>query len=150
MVTHFIISILTIITVNFSKTEFFKTMESGNQESIIALEKKIKGLAVSDDQQAYLGAIGMKTAEFQKSAGDKLKKFKDGKVLLEKAIQTHPNNVEYRFLRLMIQENAPRILKYNTNIKEDVALIKENISKVPKEIKTALTNYSGVSENLKI
>lgn len=125
-------------------------MESGNQESIIALEKKIKGLAVSDDQQAYLGAIGMKTAEFQKSAGDKLKKFKDGKVLLEKAIQTHPNNVEYRFLRLMIQENAPRILKYNTNIKEDVALIKENISKVPKEIKTALTNYSGVSENLKI
>lgn len=147
---HLLISILTIITVNFSKTEFFKTMESGDQESIISLEKKIAGLAVSDDQQAYLGAIGMKTAEFQKSAGDKLKKFKEGKVLLEKAIQSHPNNVEYRFLRLMIQENAPKILGYNSNIKEDVSLIKANINKVPKEIKTAITNYSGVSENLKI
>lgn len=148
--THLLISILTIITVNFSKTDFFKTMESGNQESIIALEKKMTGLAVSDDQQAYLGAIVMKTSEFQKTAGDKLKKFKDGKTLLEKAIQAYPNNVEYRFLRLMIQENAPKILKYNTNIKEDVSFIKENMSKVPKEIKTAITNYSGVSENLKI
>lgn len=125
-------------------------MESGKQESIIALEKKMRGFSVSDDQQAYLGAIGMKTAEYQKSPGDKLKKFREGKVLLEKAIQIHPDNVEYRFLRLMIQENAPGILKYNTNIKEDVSLIKENISKASKEIKTAITNYSGVSENLKI
>jgi hypothetical protein len=124
-------------------------MESGNQESIVTLEKKITGSTVNDDQQAYLGAILMKTSEFQKTAGDKLKKFKEGKTLLEKAIQTHPNNVEYRFLRLMIQENSPKILKYNTNLKEDVAFIKDNISKVSKEIKTVIISYSAVSENLK-
>lgn len=146
---HFI-SILAIIVTGFSKADFFKTMESGDQSGIIALEKKIAESAVNNDQKAYYGTILMKSSEFQKSAGDKLKKFKEGKVLLEDIIHNNPNNAEYRFLRLMIQENAPKILKYNTNIKDDAAFIRENINKVPGEIKSAITNYAGISANLKL
>lgn len=150
MLTHFLFSILAFASVQFSKNEFFKTMESGQQEAIFSLEKKLEGCSTSDDQQAYLGAITMKAAEFQKTAGEKLKKFKEGKNRLEKIIQLHPNNVEYRFLRLMIQENAPKILQYTTNIKEDVNKIKGNIDAVPKEIKDAIVNYARTSANLKL
>lgn len=69
---------------------------------------------------------------------------------MENAIKSQPNNAEYRFLRLMIQENAPKVLKYNTKIKEDIDFIKNNLSKTPAEIKTAITNYSKVSPNLKL
>lgn len=145
---HFICAV--IIAASFSKTEFFKTLESGNQSSITAMEKKVAESTVNDDQKAYYGAILMKTSEYQKTAGDKLKKFKEGKALLEGVIQNNSTNAEYRFLRLMIQENAPKILKYNTNISEDVSLIKTNLSKVSKEIKQAITNYESVSKNLKL
>lgn len=144
------VSILLIAVASFSKTDFFKTMESGDQSSIVALEKKIATSAVNDDQKAYYGAVVMKSSEYQKTAGDKLKKFKEGKALLENAIQNHPNNTEYRFLRLMIQENAPKMLKYNANIEEDIVLIKENLSKTSKEVRTAINNYSEVSKHLKI
>lgn len=142
--------ILAVAVSSFSKSEFFKALESGNQTTIVAMEKKIGDAAVTDDQKAYHGAIVMKTSEYEKTAGDKLKKFKEGKALLEGVIQTNSSNIEYRFLRLMIQENAPKILKYNTNIKSDVAFIKENMNKATKEIKTAITNYSAVSANLKL
>lgn len=146
---HYLLTLIVAVG-SFSKSEFFKAMETGNQTTIVAMEKKIADASVNDDQKAYYGAVVMKTSEYQKTAGDKLKKFKEGKTLLEAAIQSNSSNVEYRFLRLMIQENAPKILKYNSNIKEDVTFIKENLNKASKEVKTAITNYSGVSDNLKL
>lgn len=146
---HFL-SLLALVATTFSKAEFFKTLEAGEQANIVALEKKIAAATASVDQQAYYGTIMMKSAEYQKTAGDKLKKFKEGKTLLEAAIQSNSANVEYRFLRLMIQENAPKILKYTANIKEDAAFIKANQSKASKEVKTAIVNYAGVSANLKL
>lgn len=146
---HYLLTLIVAVG-SFSKSEFFKAMESGNQTTIVAMEKKTADASVNDDQKAYYGAIVMKTSEYQKSAGDKLKKFKEGKALLEGVIENNSSNVEYRFLRLMIQENAPKILKYNSNIKEDAAFIKNNLSKASKEIKTAITNYSEVSANLKL
>lgn len=145
-----LLSLLAIIATTFSKAEFFKTLETGEQSAVIALEKKLATVTVNEDQQAYYGTIMMKSAEYQKAAGDKLKKFKEGKTLLEGVIQSNPNNVEYRFLRLMIQENAPKILKYTANIKEDAAFIKSNQGKASKEVKTAMVNYAGVSANLKL
>lgn len=141
--------IMIVAATGFSKAEFFKAMESGNQSEIVAMEKKISGSTVNGDQKAYHGAIMMKTSEYQKTPGEKLKKFKEGKILLENAIQIAPDNVEYRFLRLMIQENAPRILRYASNIQEDATFIKENRSKVSKEVKSAIDNYSAVSASLK-
>lgn len=142
--------LLAITAIGFSKAEFFKTMELGDASSIAALEKKIAGSTVNDDQKAYYGAVLMKASEYQKTPGDKLKKFKEGKILLEEVIQNSPSNVEYRFLRLMIQENAPKILKYNTNIKEDAAFIKDNLSTVSKEVKTAIIHYSETSTHLNL
>lgn len=62
----FLTTLFTILSVNFSKPEFFKTLESGNSESITALEKKLSSTPSNDDQKAYYGTILMKSAEYKK------------------------------------------------------------------------------------
>ena len=53
----------------------------------------------------------------------KFSSFNDGKKLLEHAIRNDPNNVEIRFMRFSVQSQAPRLLSYNDNLKEDKALV---------------------------
>ena len=53
----------------------------------------------------------------------KFSSFKDGKKLLEYAIKNDPDNVEIRFLRFCVQSQAPRLLSYNDNLKEDKAVV---------------------------
>jgi 1-aminocyclopropane-1-carboxylate deaminase/D-cysteine desulfhydrase-like pyridoxal-dependent ACC family enzyme len=87
----------------------------------------------------------MKSASLKVTPKDKLEVFKKGKDLLEKAITANKKNTEYRFLRLMIQENAPKILKYSSNINEDATWIKEHYSKCSAEIIQAIKNYAAQS-----
>ncbi|HLU86785.1 MAG TPA: hypothetical protein VKZ44_03450 [Taishania sp.] len=143
--------VLTVVFVlSFSKAEFFKAMESSDAKLIVSIEQKVASSSDSDEKRAYYGAILMKSADFQKTPGEKLKKFKQGKELLESVIASNPNQVEYRFLRLMVQENAPKIVKYDQNIEEDCKLIKSNLSKVSSELKNAISNYTKTSKNLKL
>lgn len=143
--------VLTVVFVlSFSKAEFFKAMESSDAKLIVSIEQKVASSSESDEKRAYYGAILMKSADFQKTPGEKLKKFKQGKELLESVIASNPNQVEYRFLRLMVQENAPKIVKYDQNIEEDCKLIKSNLSKVSSELKNAISNYTKTSKNLKL
>ena len=101
--------------------------------------------SASSDRSAYLGALNMKSASLKESPKEKLEAFKKGKVLLEKAISANKKNTEYRFLRLMIQENAPKILKYSSNKIEDAAWIKEHYSACSSEIIQAIKNYAAQS-----
>jgi hypothetical protein len=72
---------------------------------------------------AYKGGLMMKRASYLDTPAKRTQSFKAGHQLLESAIEAEPNNAEYRFIRLTIQENAPGILKYNKNIEEDKAII---------------------------
>lgn len=91
----------------------------------------------------------MKKSGLVKSAHQKLNLFKDGKKKLEKAISLEPDNGEYRFLRLMIQENCPPILKYNAQIPEDLKKIQISYKNFDPDLKTAVLNYSKKSKYLK-
>lgn len=91
----------------------------------------------------------MKKSGLVKTAAHKLKLFKEGKKKLEKAISLEQNNAEYRFLRLIIQENCPPILKYNGQISEDLAQVKSNYKKFDAVLKKAVLNYSKNSKYLK-
>lgn len=139
-----------VIATSFSKGEFFKVIDSKDKLTISGLEKKLKELPQSDDQKAYLGTTMMKAAEFEKNLGEKLSKFKAGKSLLEEAINHSSTNVEYRFLRLIIQEHAPKILKYDTQLSADAEFIKLHLDKAPTEVKAAIKSYASVSANLKL
>lgn len=71
----------------------------------------------------YKGAVLMLQAKHIKGIKNKKKLFKEGALLLEQSIQEKPENIELRTLRLSVQENAPKILKYNKQIEEDKAFI---------------------------
>lgn len=142
--------ILTLaMALNFSKADFYKAMEKSNSEEVFSLLKKASNPS-SDDQKAYYGAIQMKAAEFYTMPNEKLSSFKDGKTLLEATINKNPQSVEYRFLRLLIQENAPKFLGYNKNISSDAQFIKSNYTNAESDVKNAIISYAKKSEALKL
>lgn len=147
--SHLFISLVLIVS-TFSKSEFYSTLREGSAAKLIELEKKLNSKGNSEYQQAYIGTINMKLSESQKTPAEKLKLFKSGKIKLENSISAEPDNIEYRFLRLIIQENAPKILKYNLQIKEDSALISNNIKSTSGELRKIIQDYAKTSKNLNI
>lgn len=129
------------------RTNIYKALAS---ESLAQIQKQLDLInAVSSiGCQSYKGALLMKKAGLLKKLRAKLQTFKEGKELLENAIALDKENVEYRFLRLMIQENAPPILKYNGNIENDVQLIQKSHHLMAVESRQALKDYAKHSRIL--
>lgn len=116
------------------------------------VQKQLDGILnakESSEVKAFKGALQMKAAQFQKTAKDKMSLFNAGKKLLESEIKSNDGNAEYRFLRLLIQENAPKQLKYNGNIEEDVLSIVGGYSKLKESTKAAIDSYAKKSASLK-
>ncbi len=99
--------------------------------------------------KAYAGALIMKKSGLLKSPKEKLKQFKQGKILLEEAIANDKANAGYRFLRLVIQENSPAILNYKEHIKEDAETVKKIYRQFPEVAKIAVIDYAKKSVALK-
>lgn len=127
----------------------FHALSSSSKEVVHKELNQLNTLKESADQKAFKGAILMKLAQFQKTQKEKLEMFKLGKDLLETEIEAADSNVEYKVLRLMIQENAPNILKYNTKISEDSTKIVSGFSKLKEQTKEAVKEYAKVSKYLK-
>lgn len=131
-----------------SKKEIYDALSGNSLEQIdniiLELDKDTPPLLVN----AYKGALNMKKAAFLNSLTQKLNTFNQGKALLETEITKLPLNVELRFLRLIIQENAPALLKYNSNLQEDKQIILLGYKKSDEELKTIINNYSKKSKIL--
>jgi hypothetical protein len=134
-----------LLLASFSKSEYFKVIQGKDAKAIQKLITSIEQSSASSDRTAYLGALTMKSASLKETPKEKMEVFKKGKDLLEKAITTNKKNTEYRFLRLMIQENAPKILKYSSNKTEDAAWIKEHYTSCSSDIIQAIKNYAAQS-----
>lgn len=78
---------------------------------------------------AYKGASLALKGKFSPKKEDKKKYFTEGVKILEQALEKDPKNFEIRLIRISIQENTPKILKYKQNIPEDKAFILSNFSK---------------------
>ena len=76
---------------------------------------------------AYKGAAIALVAKHAKTLKAKKEGFIEGVTLVEYAITKSPNNIEARFIRLGIQENTPKLLKYKGNIDEDKHFILKQI-----------------------
>lgn len=72
---------------------------------------------------AYKGAALLIGGKYAKVVNDKKKMAREGITLLESAVSKDPDHIEIRTLRLSIQENSPKILKYKTKIEEDRAFV---------------------------
>ena len=103
----------------------------------------------SDNKEGYEGAILMRKAGLISGAAKKLKTFKAGKALLEAAIAKNSTNAELRFLRLLIQENAPDIVKYKGDTAKDREVIIQSYKNLPAALQSAIVAYSKKSNILK-
>lgn len=92
---------------------------------------------------AYKGAVMTVLAKYEKGGKQKKQYFKDGVGLIENAIKAQPNNIELRTIRLSIQENAPKFLKYNAEITEDKTFVLTNFKKTKnKEVCDFVKKYA--------
>jgi len=131
----------------FDKAIFYSVMKSGD---LAAIDNEIAALsdAPADERDGYMGALLMKKADLQRKAKDKLKFFKAGRIKLETALMADYTNTEFHFLRLAIEEHAPKIVRYRADIKKDKALVIKNFKSQPPAVQHAILDYCSNSKVL--
>ena len=144
------LSVFTFTTnAQLDRKAIYNALASDSKEIVQKQLSGVQSLKETSEVKAFKGALQMKAAQFEKTAKDKMSLFNAGKKILESEIKSNDGNVEYRFLRLLIQENAPKQLKYNGNIEDDVASIVLGYSKLKESTKTAIESYAKKSASLK-
>lgn len=128
--------------------EFYRVFATGNLNEINTYLQNLESTEPSSQIYAYKGALLMKKAGLEKAPIVKLNTFKSGHKLLESEILKNPNDIEFHFLRLVIQESAPEILNYSSNLKEDKELVIKGYSNLDSFIKEYILQYSKESKVL--
>jgi len=132
----------------FEKSSFYKVMASENLENI-NFQLSILATASIPEKEAYKGALLMKKAGLLKKPADKLKFFKAGYIQLESALKKDSTNGEYHFLRLTIQEHAPRTVKYFKDLEKDRLYIQNTFKEFSPVVQKAIFDYSKNSKILR-
>lgn len=126
------------------KAAFYAAMTSGD---ITDIDKELAVL--TDNEQGYTGALLIRKAGMVPKVKDKLKLFKQGRIKLETALQNDPENTEFHFLRLSIQEHAPGIVRYKANLDADKAFLIKHFNELPLIVQRAVKDYCKNSKTLK-
>ena len=132
----------------FDKSAFYSAMASNNLEEINLQLNNVKGVSIIE-KEAYEGALLMKKAGLVTKAKEKLSLFKAGRLKLEASIKKDNGNAEFNFLRLIIQEHAPKAVNYRKDIENDVSIIRSNFKTLPQVVQLAISDYSKKSKVLK-
>ena len=136
---------------NDMSLRFYAVIAGNSVEQIDNLldEIEISGDAWKD-ANIYKGALYARKAGLVKTPAERLELFKKGRLLIEQEISRDPNNAEYRFIRLIIQEHAPKAVRYQNNITEDAELVISKFDLLSNELKTEVIKYSRTSQFLSI
>lgn len=126
------------------KAAFYAAMTSGNLDDI---DRELA--ALSDSEQGYTGALLIRKASLAPKVREKLKLFKQGRAKLEAALTNEPENTEYHFLRLSIQEHAPKIVNYKANLQADKDFLIKHFSQLSLVVQRAVKDYCKNSRVLK-
>jgi hypothetical protein len=134
---------------DLNRAAFYKAMESDSKTLVDAQISELNS-APDDVKNAFLGAIYMRKAGIGGNPASKLKLFKQGRKLLEEAIAKDPDNAEFRFLRLIIQEHAPGALGYKNDQQKDSEFIRKSYNSLPEELQKTIADYNKKSKVLKL
>lgn len=113
-----------------------------------AMDAQLDVLQEQKRPAAFAGALRMRKSGFVSPAKAQLLLFKSGRDQLEASIAADSTNAEYRFLRLLVQENAPKLVKYNSEIEKDAAYLRKNYRTLPPAAQKAVLHYSKSSKVL--
>jgi hypothetical protein len=116
---------ITVLSLDVSTVRNAYKEAAQDSSKIQAFSKLLTNVSKNDDVTlvAYKGAAIALLARNEKRIKDKKDLFVEGISYVEYAIEKAPNNIEVRFIRLGIQENTPKILKYKGDIEEDKQFI---------------------------
>jgi len=133
---HFILFAATFL---WSFTVIAQTSEIRNsyhaatksEEKAQSFYELVKDVTKSDKAEmvAYKGAAKALLARYEPLTKRK-EKLKEGIEWVEDAVAKSPKSAEVRLIRLSIQENLPKFLKYHQNIDEDRKFIKEALPNI--------------------
>ncbi len=150
-----LILLLSFITVTgnsqkagFDKSAFYIAMATDDLNQVNTQLSVLKNVSLSE-REAYEGAMLMKKAGLLTKAKEKLSLFKAGRLKLEASIKKENSNAEFNFLRLIIQEHAPKIVNYRDDIETDISAIRSNYKTLPPVVQQAISDYSKKSKVLK-
>ena len=132
----------------FDKAGYYAVLSSEKTDEINLQLQVLKEMTFIE-KQAYEGALLMKKSGLVGNAKEKLTLFKNGRQKLESSIKNDTRNVEYRFLRIIIQEHAPKVVKYRNELDEDSQLVISNYKSLPHFLQQVITDYSKKSKVLK-
>jgi hypothetical protein len=116
--------------------EEFHQLKTKNEE--ISFLKKYAN-EVNPNVQAYVCALEMKQAKYFFNPIAKIRVFRKTKNKLELLIKNNPNNIDLRYVRLMLQERIPSILGYHNDIETDKVFLKDKLK--TKKISKKLEKY---------
>jgi hypothetical protein len=147
----FFLSVLTVQgnsqKAGFDKAAFYSAMAANNLDAVNNQLTVIK-LASFMEKEAYEGALLMKKAGLVTKAKEKLSLFKAGRTKLEASIKKDNGNTEFNFLRVIIQEHAPKAVDYRHDIEKDIAVIRSGFKTLPQVVQQAILDYSKKSKVL--
>lgn len=117
-----------------------------NAKNFIALaEKKSSNDPVIS---AYKSASKILEAKVTTEKNKRKSFVKSGATTLESLIASNPNNAELRVIRMSVQENIPKIVGYNKNLKEDKTFLINNYSKQNADLKSYIKQFAGQSKTM--
>jgi hypothetical protein len=131
----------------FDKEEFYNVMANGDVNAINDELIVVTGYATTN-KEGYEGALLLKKAGLISGPRKKLDLFKAGRIKLETALVNNPDNVENHFLRLAIEEHAPKIVKYHADIEADKAIVKREFKNLSPIVQHAILDYCKKSKVL--
>lgn len=149
LLSSFFISVALFLQVDLSTVRSSFEKADSSKEQTASLYNSLKDYSKSDPLMlAYKGAAYGLQARYVTDRKEKKNLFLAGAKDLEAAVRLAPNNVEIRLVRLIIQENTPKVLKYKGNINEDKQMILTNFDKQTKVVKEAIRRYASSRSKL--
>jgi hypothetical protein len=124
----------------FDKARYYAVLASAGVDAIDAELSVLESASIKDND-AFEGALLMKKAGLLKRPKDKLATFKSGYRKLESAMAKDSSNIEYHFLRLVIQEHAPKVVHYNKDQESDSQAIIRSFKSLSPVVQQAILDY---------
>ena len=131
----------------FDKAAFYAVIKSGDKEEIDN-ELTLVTASTIPEKDAYEGFLLMRKAGITGKPAEKLRLFKQGRIKLETALLNDSENAEYHFLRLIIEEKAPKIVKYHNDLEADKQIIIKDYKNLHPVVQQAIMDYSKNSKIL--
>lgn len=98
---------------------------------------------------AYKASGALLMAKHVGNPFKKMRFFKEGKEMLQRAITAAPEVVEIRFLRFAVQSEIPSFLGYKDNLEEDKAILLREVPRIEdEEIRNLVLPYLKNSDSL--